>query len=266
MCSGASAGAGSAGGRPRARGECRAADATRRGRHCKRSRGLEPAAEALEPEDLPSLLAGHSAELLVGVHGDGVTDGTQHRQVRFRVGVRIGGGEINALADGELADGNRLSLAVGEHAAGAARVDAVMDLGDARADRAVEGEHVGKHLGQLLRSCGDDVGPSPRVLMLVGDGQHLRVQARQDPRQDVRAEPLDVADPRPLQARRDAVAQRRGALVRRAVEPEADIGPGVGRELAASEEAGSVGRARELEGRRALHQGSIEVEKGGFAA
>ena len=90
------------------------------------------------------------------------------------------------LARGQLADRLRLALAVGERPALAAGVRAVDDLGDA-ADRAVEGEHDRHQLGDLLRGGGADEDRPAGVLVLVGDLEHLRVQARAARRRAPRA-------------------------------------------------------------------------------
>src|SRR5690242_13687370 len=47
--------------------------------------GDEAAAEALEAERLPALLSGDRRQRRVGVDGDGVADGAQHRQVGERI-------------------------------------------------------------------------------------------------------------------------------------------------------------------------------------
>ena len=92
--------------------------------------------------------------------------------------VRVGRGQVDALARGQLADRLRLALAVVERAALAAGVDAVDDLGDA-ADRAVEREHDRHQLGHLLRGRGADEDRAALVLMRVGELEHARIQARE---------------------------------------------------------------------------------------
>ena len=106
----------------------------------------------------------------------------------------------------------------------AAGVDAVADL-RARADAAVEAEHVREHLGQLVRGRRADVDLAAGVLVLPGDLQHLRVDARQDAREHRRAEPLQVAHAHALDRLRDPLAQLVGGGVGRAAQAELHVRP-----------------------------------------
>ena len=67
-------------------------------------RAAAAASQTFEPHDLPALLARHARQLRVRIDGDGMADEPQHRQVGLRVRVRPGGGEVDALALGQLAD------------------------------------------------------------------------------------------------------------------------------------------------------------------
>ena len=67
-------------------------------------------------------------ELRVGVDGDRVTDGLEHRQVAGRVAVRVALAEVEPLPAGELVHRLDLALAVAERAGEVARVHAVDDL------------------------------------------------------------------------------------------------------------------------------------------
>ena len=81
--------------------------------------GLQAPAELLEAHDLPALLARDAPQLGVGVDRHRVPDGAQHRQVGLRVGVGVGGGQVDALGRRQLAHRHRLALAVGEGPRGA---------------------------------------------------------------------------------------------------------------------------------------------------
>ncbi len=104
------------------------------------------------------------------------------------------------------------------------------------------------------------------VLMVVGQREHLGIDAGQDPGQDVGAETLEVDDPRALQRRRDALTQRLRVGVGGTAQPELDVGEGVGEQLPAAHQPGTVRGAPELEGRRPLDERLVEVEKGGSSA
>ena len=218
------------------------------------------AAEALEAQRLPALVAGHACQLLVRVDGHGMPDEAEHRQVGLRIAVGVAGGEVDLLALGQLADRLRLALAVVERAALAAGVDAVDDLGDA-ADRAVEGQDDRQQLRHLLRGRGADEDRPARVLMLVGQLEHARVQARQDAGQHGRREPLQVAHMDALEQLPDALADGVRARVGRAAQAEDDVLVGVARDVAAGDHPGAVGRAAELERGRARDQRAVEVEE-----
>ena len=89
------------------------------------------AAQTFEAHDLPPLLARHARQFLVRVDRHRMPDEAQHRQVGLGIAVRVGRGEVDPLARGEVTDRLRLALAIVERAALAAGVDAVDDLGDA---------------------------------------------------------------------------------------------------------------------------------------
>jgi hypothetical protein len=131
-----------------------------------------------------------------------------------------------------------------------------------RADRAVEGEHDGHQLGHLLRGGGADEDRAARVLVLVGDGQHARVQARQHAGEHVGRQALEVAHAHALQQLSDPLAQRVGPLVGGAAQAEDEVLPRVRGQPPARHEAGLVGGAAELEGGGAGHQRAVEVEEG----
>ena len=170
-------------------------------------------------------------------------------------------GEVDALGLGDLPQRLRLALAVGERAAGAPGVDAVDDL-RARADAAVEAEDVREQGRHLLRRRRDDVDAAAGVLVLVRDGEHLRVQARQDAREDPRREALQVAHAAPGDHRPDALAHLVGARVGRALEPEAQVDERVRGEPPAADQPGAPRLAGPVEPGRARHQRAVEVEEG----
>ena len=85
------------------------------------------------------------------------------------------------LALGDLAHREHLALAIVERPRRPAGVAAVDDL-RARAEAAVEVEHVREQVGHLLRGRGQDVDRQTRVLVGVSALEHLRVQARQHAR------------------------------------------------------------------------------------
>jgi hypothetical protein len=113
-----------------------------------------------------------------------------------------------------------------------------------------------------VRGSGDDVAGPARVLMVVHDLHHLRVDARKDPDQDSRGHPREVFDPPPLDAGHDAVHQDVDGGIGGPLQPVPHVVYGVAGELPAREPAGLVDRATELEGARALHQRAIEIEEG----
>ena len=77
----------------------------------------------------PDLL-GVPAQPEVGVDRARVPDGAHHRHVVERVAVRVGRGQVDVLALGELADRRGLGLAVHQVADEPAGVEAVLVLGD----------------------------------------------------------------------------------------------------------------------------------------
>ena len=180
-------------GRPAGHG---AADGAGGGRGDDRGEDLHAPPERLEAQDLPALLGGELGELRVGVHGDGMADGAQHRHVGGGVGVGVGGGEVEAVALGELSHAQRLALAVAEGTVEAAGVRPVALL-QAAARGAVEAEHVGEHVGRPLRGRGADVDGPARVLVVVGRLQHRRVQPRQHAGQHAGREALRSRTRRP---------------------------------------------------------------------
>jgi hypothetical protein len=99
----------------------------------------------------------------------------------------------------------------------------------------------------------------------VGDAQHLRIDARQQPDEDVRREPLEVAHARALDRAGDPLAQLVGGGVGRAAQAELDVGPRSRRQLASGDEAVAIGGTGELVGRGARDQRAVEVEEGGAA-
>ena len=225
------------------------AETAERGGGAERDEHLQAPPEVVEAQDLPALAGGDAGEVGVGIDDDGVPDGAQHRQVGLGVGVGVGGGEVDALARGELAQRVDLALAVVEGPGGAAGVAAFDDL-QARADAAVEGEHVGEQVGHLLGGGGDDVDGLAGVLVAVGALEHLRVQAREHAGEHARGHALQVADgdagehlPHPHP---DGV----GPVVGRAAQAEAQVLVEVAEQLRARDHARLEGRAREEDARR----------------
>ena len=168
-------------------------------------------------------------------------------------------------AAGQLAHRHGLALAVGEGPGGAAGVAPVDDL-RARAERAVEAQHVGQHLGHLLRGRRADVDGAPRVLVGVGHLEHLRVQARQHAGQHLRA-PGAAGRPR---AGREIISptSRRTRSVAWSVEPRRrnlTFSQRVARDPPAGEQARAARRARPVQAGRAGHQRAVEVEERGAA-
>src|SRR6476646_7364691 len=98
---------------PAAGGDSRGAEAGD-GRQQGHGERDQAATEALETERLPTLLAGERRRARVGVDGDRVTDRAQHRQVGERVGVGVGGGELDPVPVGEFLHRRDLALAVDE--------------------------------------------------------------------------------------------------------------------------------------------------------
>jgi hypothetical protein len=97
--------------------------------------------------------------------------------------------------------------------------------------------------------------------VLVGDREHLRVQAREHAREHVGGEPLELAHAQALERLADPRPDRVGAGVGRAVQAEADVLPRVLGDLAARDEARLVRGAPELERGRARDQRAVEVEE-----
>jgi len=95
------------------------------------------------------------------------------------------------------------------------------------------------------------------------DLEHLGIDARQDAGEHLRHQPGQVDDAAAGDRLVDALAQRAGRLVGRALDPELDVGPYVSRQLPLGHLARLVRGAREMEGRGALHDGLVQVEEGG---
>ena len=186
---------------------------------------------------------------------------------RSETGVRVGVGGRRGRCPRARPPGDLLglALAVDEGPVGAPGVDAVAGL-RARADAAVEPEHVGQHLGELVRGGGDDVDRPPGVLVLVGGLQDLAGRG-------AAGSPPSASGPSRARSttRWPAMAARirsRTAWSCSSVEPRdpvADVGPGVLGEAAARDHTAPVGRAPEVDRARALDQRLVEVEEGGSA-
>src|SRR5207342_3295230 len=117
-------------------------DAGGRGEHGRGDlwRRLRDRADALPQPDrpaevahLPTSLGGDLAQVAVGVHGNGVADRLQHRDVADRVGVGVRLREVDALLRRDLADGLGLPLPRAVELE-LARVLAVLDLRSGRDD------------------------------------------------------------------------------------------------------------------------------------
>ena len=221
-----------------------AAETGERGAGGERDGDLQTPPEAVEAQDLPALRGGDAGKLGVGVDDHRVPDGAQHRQVGLGVGVGKGGGEVDPLPRGELAQREHLALAVVEGPVGAAGVAAVAHL-QARADATVEDEHVGEQVGHLLRGGGDDVDGPPRILVGVGALEHLRVQPRQHPGEHARRHALQVAHGHPGEHLADAPAHLVGPIVGRAAQAKAEVLVEVAQQPPARDHPRLVGRARE---------------------
>ena len=196
----------------------------------------------------------------VGVDDHRVAHGAQHRQVGLGVRVGVGGAQVDPLALGQLAHREHLALAVVERARRAARVAAFDDL-RARAEAAVEGEHVRQQVGHLLRGGGHDVHRPARVLVRVGALEHLRIQPRQHPGEHARGQALQVAHGHVGDHLPHALAHLIGAIVGRAAQAEAQVLIRVAREPPARDHARLVSGAREEDPRGARHQRAVEVEE-----
>ena len=194
-----------------------------------------------------------------------MADQPQERKVGLRVRVGVGRIEVDALALGQLAHRLRLALAIDERAVDAAGIGPVDDLGPG-ADRAVEAQHDGEDLRQLRRRRGADVERAPGVLVVVGDPQHLVVNARQDSREHVGAEAQQVALAHAFERLAHALAHGVRGRVCRAAQAEGEVRQRVAQQGAAGHEPGLVRRPRELEGGGPRHEGPVEVEEGGAAA
>ncbi len=165
-----------------------------------------------------------------------------------------------SLPRSELAQREHLALAVVEGPVSATGVAAVADL-QARADAAVEDEHVRHQIGHLLRGCGDYVDRQPGVLVSVGTLKHLRVEPRQHPGEHARGHALQVAHGTPASI---SPTRRRTASAQSSVEPrraEAQVLPEVAKQTPPGDHPRLVGRAREEDAGGAGHQGPVEVEE-----
>ncbi len=152
------------------------------------------------------------------------------------------------LAPSQVLDRGGLGGPVDEQPGRLAGVKAIRHCRELRPDRAVECQHYGEHPGELLRGGGDDVHAAPGVLVLVGNGQHLGIDPRQDAREHVGAETLEVADADALQRRRHAIAQRMSVVV--AARPSGEsAGSPSRRRAAADDAAGPPGRRHARTGR-----------------
>ena len=139
---------------------------------------------------------------------------------------------------------------------GAVAVDAV-----AGPDPAVHPQHLGQRLDDAVAGGADDEGRAAGVLVPVDLLQHLRVDARQDRRQDLRVHPFDgphrdagdqfAGDPQDLG----------GALVGRPPQAVPQVLDRPAEELPAADDAVPRGDAGELHPARPRHQGLVQVEE-----
>ena len=157
-------------------------------------------------------------QLAVGVDHDGVTDDLEHRQIGLRVRVGVALGQIDPLALGELPNRLGLLAAVDEQALGLAGVHPVDDARRTATRSPPSNASTWASIcASSPRRRGDDVDPPARVLVLVGDLEHLRVEPRQHPGEDVGPEALEVA--RPAFRPASAEMRSRSAWVSASVEP-----------------------------------------------
>jgi hypothetical protein len=98
--------------------------------------------------------------------------------------------------------------------------------------------------------------------VLPGLVEHLGVHARQQRREDVRAQSLQVDDAHAGDRVEDAGAQRVRVRVGRSLEAEPEVLPQSLRELPATQEPALVGRPREVDRARALDERLVEIEEG----
>src|SRR4030067_403391 len=121
-----------------------------------RDRAEPPRATEVADVPLPGLRL--LAEVLVGVHRDGVADRLEHRQVADRVRVRVRALEVETYALGEVADrlGLRLARAVELELA---RVASVLDPGSG-GDHARDAEVPRERPHDLLGRGAPDVDPA----------------------------------------------------------------------------------------------------------
>ena len=98
----------------------------------------------------PLALVGDLGELAIGVDGVGVPDRLEHRDVGLGVGVREGLVEVDVALLGQLANGDRLVLALGEELHLAGELAVFVDL-RARRDRAGDAEQFGERFDDLGR-------------------------------------------------------------------------------------------------------------------
>ena len=113
---------------------------------------------------------------------------------------------------------------------------AVDDLGTG-AERAVEAQHVGQHVGHLLRGGGADVDGAARVLVGVGHVEHLGIQPGEHAGQHLGRQALQVDHALARDHLADLAAHAVGRLVGRAAQAELHVLPAVARDPPAGEQA-----------------------------
>ena len=230
----------------------------------KRGRGdPEAPPEALEAHHRPALAPCDLSQRRIRVDGDRMADGAHHRQVRGRVRVGVGGAKVDPVAGGERLHRLDLALAVDEGAVEAAGEAAVpVDL-VAGPDPALHPEHPSQGRDDPVAGGADDEARPPGVGVGVDLGQHLRVDARQDPGQHLGPHAID------LDARHsgDQIARDLhhlgSLLVARPTQPVAEVIEAPAGELAAPDDPPLRGHPGEDHPRRPRHQGLVEVEEGG---
>ncbi len=202
------------------------------------------------------------AQRAVGIDRVGISDERQQRDVVGRVAVGGAAFQVEVLRRGEGLDGRGLGRAVQRLAHQPAGVDAADRLGD-RAERAAQAQPPRDDGGGLHRGGRDQ----PHALARVQVGLGERPRARPDAAGhvlvvDLLADRHEFGDAVPGDDRERAVPRvRHVPRVLRAGQPEVRLLPGELHQLALAEELALVQAAAQVEDRRALHHGVVQVEE-----
>ena len=214
--------------------------------------------------DLPAAFVGFAAQVLVGVDGDRVADLEQHRQVGDGVRIGVRPLQIEVDAGGELADRERLLIAVRVELELARVLPVDAHLG-ARGDHAGDAEVPGERTHDLLRRGRHDVDATTLAPVQRDEVQRLLIHVRIDHVEDhILDETFDLGAVPSLGQLQHAFLQAVHLLLVRADQQVHQLRVRAAQQLAARDHARPVQRPRERERGRPADDRLVEVEERRF--